>query len=97
MNASAKEITVQVRGIQTLNTLGKEKAVMETNTDGTYFQQGDRVRLKRTGEQGIVNAADGGMVYVTMDVTNDIKMFSAYVDEDAYIEIVSSETAVKKL
>ncbi len=65
---------------------------MEINTDGTYFQQGDRVRLKLTGEQGIVNAADGGMVYVTMEVSNDIKMFSAYVDEDAYIEIISEKT-----
>ena len=34
---------------------------METNTEGTYFQEGDQVRIKRTGEQGSVNAADGGV------------------------------------
>ena len=33
---------------------------METNVDGTYFQEGDRVRLKRTGETGRINAVDGG-------------------------------------
>ncbi len=62
---------------------------METNTEGTYFQEGDRVRIKRTGEQGYVNAADGGVVYVLMDVTDETKLFSARVDKDAYIELIT--------
>jgi hypothetical protein len=64
---------------------------METNTDGTYFQEGDHVRIKRTGEQGRVNAADGGVVYVVMDATNESKLFSASADEDASIELVTSK------
>ena len=64
---------------------------METNADGTYFQEGDQVRIKRTGEQGSINATDGGVVYVLMDDTNETKLFSASVDEDAYIELVSPE------
>lgn len=64
---------------------------METNTHGTYFQEDDRVRIKRTGEQGRVNATDGGVVYVLMDGTNETKVFSAYVDTDAYIELVTLE------
>jgi hypothetical protein len=63
---------------------------METNADGTYFQEGDRVRVKRTGEQGIINAADGGVVYVRMDGTNETRLFSARFDEDAYIELVGT-------
>lgn len=65
---------------------------METNADGTYFQEGDQVRIKRTGEQGRINAADGGVVYVLMDETNETKIFSAYIDEDAYIEFVTPAT-----
>ena len=61
---------------------------METNVDGTYFQEGDRVRLKRTGETGRINAVDGGVVYVLLDKTNETKLFSAYVDDDASIELV---------
>ncbi|MEO8954071.1 MAG: hypothetical protein ACR2H5_23050 [Ktedonobacteraceae bacterium] len=61
---------------------------METNIDGTYFQEGDHVRLKRTGETGRINAVDGGVVYVLLDKTNETKLFSAYVDEDASIELV---------
>jgi hypothetical protein len=61
---------------------------METNVDGTYFQEGDHVRLKRTGETGRINAVDGGVVYVLIDKTNETKLFSAYVDEDASIELV---------
>ena len=64
---------------------------METNVDGTYFQEGDYVRIKRTRETGRINAVDGGVVYVLMDETNETKLFSAYVDEDAYIELVISE------
>ncbi|TMC20503.1 MAG: hypothetical protein E6J34_12505 [Chloroflexi bacterium] len=57
--------------------------------DGTHFQEGDRVRIKRTGETGRVNATDGGVVYVLMDSTNETKIFEAYIDEDAYIEIIT--------
>lgn len=64
---------------------------METNADGTYFQEEDSVRVKRTGETGKVNATDGGVVYVIMDGTNETKLFSAYVDEDSYIELVTAE------
>ena len=59
---------------------------MKTHADGTYFQEGDHVRLKRTGETGRINATDGGVVYVLIDGTNETKLFEAYVDEDAYIE-----------
>ena len=64
---------------------------METNTDGTYFMVGDHVRIKNTQETGKVNATDGGVVYVLMDGTNETKLYSAYVDEDAYIEIITPE------
>ncbi len=65
---------------------------METTAEGTYFQEGDHVRIKRTGEQGRINAADGGVVYVLLDKTNETKLFSAYSDEDAYIEFVTPGT-----
>jgi hypothetical protein len=64
---------------------------METNEDGTYFQVGDHVRIKNTQETGVINAADGGVVYVLLDGTNESKVFSASVDEDAYIELVTEE------
>jgi len=64
---------------------------METTTDGTYFQEGDHVRIKSTGEIGRVNATSGGVVYVLMDVTNESKLFAAYVDEDAPIELITPE------
>ncbi len=60
---------------------------METNEDGTYFQEGDHVRVKQTGEKGHVNATDGGVVYVIMETTQETRIFSALVDEDAYIEL----------
>ena len=63
---------------------------METNADGTYFQIGDHVRIKNTQETGRINATDGGVVYVIMDGTNETKLYSAYVDEDAYIELVTA-------
>jgi hypothetical protein len=59
--------------------------------DGTYFQVGDHVRIKCTQETGTINATDGGVVYVLLDETNGTKPFSAYVDEDAYIELVTAE------
>ncbi len=64
---------------------------METNVEGTYFQVGDHVRIKITQETGTINAADGGVVYVILDGTNELKFFSAYVDEDAYIELITEE------
>ena len=64
---------------------------METNEDGTYFQVGDHVRIKNTQETGSINAADGGVVYVILDGTNETKYFSAYADEDAYIELITAE------
>ena len=64
---------------------------METDTYGTSFQEGDRVRLKRTGEMGRIDAADGGVVYVLMDGTNEARVFSASMDEDALIELVAVE------
>jgi hypothetical protein len=64
---------------------------METNVDGTYFQEGDYVHIKRTREKGRINAADGGVVYVLIAETNETKLFSAYVDEDAYIEPITSQ------
>ncbi len=64
---------------------------METNGEGTYFQVGDHVRIKRTQETGTITATDGGVVYVLMDRTNEPKFFSASVDEDASIELVTAE------
>jgi len=64
---------------------------METNGEGTYFQEGDLVRIKRSREQGRINAVDGGVVYVLMDGTNETRLFSARVDEDALIEPVIPE------
>jgi len=82
-----------MNSMATGNSVPSEKGIqsMETNADGTYFQEGDQVRIKRTGETGRINAADGGVVYVIMDQTNETTLFSAYVDEDASIEIVLSE------
>lgn len=48
------------------------------------------MRIKRTGQTGRINATDGGVVYVLLDGTNETKLFSAYVDEDAYIELVNA-------
>lgn len=64
---------------------------MEMNTDGTFFQEGDLIRIKRTGQQGRVNATDGGVVYVVMNETNESKVFSAAIDEDATIELVPTK------
>jgi hypothetical protein len=69
----------------------KANRAMETNGAGTYFQEGDRVRIKRTQETGRINATDGGVVYVLMDKTNETRLFSAYVDKDATIEFITPE------
>ena len=69
--------------------VGKTERAMETNAEGTYFQEGDHVRIKHTQEIGRVHAADGGVVYVLMDEANETKVFSARADEDAYIELVT--------
>lgn len=65
---------------------------MEITADGTFFQEGDHLRLKQTRETGRVNAADGGVVYVVLDGTNKAKLFSAYVDQDSAIELIVEET-----
>lgn len=65
---------------------------METTAYGIYFQEGDHVRIKRTRQTGRINAIDGGVVYVLMDGTNESKLFAAYADEDAPIELVTPET-----
>jgi hypothetical protein len=62
---------------------------METTAYGTYFQEGDRVRFTRTRETGRINATDGGVVYVLLDGSNETRLFSAYVDEDAHIELIT--------
>ena len=49
------------------------------------------MRIKNTQETGSINAADGGVVYVILDGTNETKYFSAYVDDDAYIELITQE------
>ncbi len=69
---------------------------MKTTADGTFFEEGDYVRIKSTGATGRVNATDGGVVYVLMDDTREAKLFSAYIDEDAYIELISSEAEEAK-
>ena len=65
---------------------------METNAYGTYFQEGDHMRIKRTRQTGSINAIDRGVVYVLMDGTNESKPFAAYADDDASIELVTTET-----
>jgi ribosomal protein S17 len=69
----------------------KADRAMKIHADGTYFQEGDHVRIKRTRETGRINATDGGVVYVLMDETNETKLFAAYADEDAFIELVTLE------
>ena len=64
---------------------------METNGDGTYFQVGDHVRIKITQETGTITAADGGVVNVLLDWTNETTFFSTSFDEDAYIELVTAQ------
>jgi hypothetical protein len=64
---------------------------METTADGTYFQEGDHVRIKRTRQTGRINAIDGVVVYVLMEGTNESKLFAASADEDASIELVTAE------
>jgi hypothetical protein len=61
----------------------KASRVRETNADGTSFEEGDLVRLKRTGERGQFNAVDGGVRYVLMDGAHVTRLFSASRDEDA--------------
>ncbi|MFL5665278.1 MAG: hypothetical protein ACJ8BW_28620 [Ktedonobacteraceae bacterium] len=70
---------------------------METTAEGTYFREGDHVRIKLTGASGRINASDGGVVYVLMDGTNETRLFSAYVDEDAPIELITIATTETQL
>ena len=48
------------------------------------------MRITRIQETGTITAADGGVVYVLLDGTNGTNLFSAYVDDDAYVELVTS-------
>ena len=64
---------------------------METTADGTFFQEGDLVRVKHTNETGRINATAGGVAYVLMDNTNENRLFAVYVDADAALELISSE------
>ena len=62
---------------------------MGIQTNRTSFEEGDHVRIKLTGKTGIINAADGGVVYVLMDDTDESKLFEASIDEDAFIELIT--------
>ena len=64
---------------------------MQMHAEGSYLQEGDHVRIKCTRETGRVNATDGGVVYVLMDQTDEIRLFSALVEEDALIEFIAPE------
>ena len=48
------------------------------------------MRIKRIQETGTINAADGGVVHVLLDGTNGTNLFSAYVDDDAYVKLFTS-------
>jgi hypothetical protein len=69
---------------------------MEIQTEHEAFQEGDRVRIKRTGETGSINATDGGVVYALMDHTNEVKIFAASVNEDAYIDLITADLPTSK-
>jgi hypothetical protein len=84
-------IKTTAAGRSALSKLRKADRAMETTANGTYFQEGDRVRIKRTGEQGRINATAGGVAYVLMDETHESRLFAAYIDEDAIIELVTPE------
>ena len=65
------------------NLVGKAERAKETNGEGTYFQEGHHVRIKRTQEIGRAHIVDGSVVYVLMVKTNEAKYSSARVGEDA--------------
>ncbi len=71
--------------------LRKGDRIIEIPAEETYFQEGDHIRIKRTRETGRVNATDGGLVYVLIDQTHEIRLFSALVQEDAFIEFIAPE------
>jgi hypothetical protein len=65
---------------------------METNADGTSFQERVHVRIKCTGEIGRIDATNGGVVYVLMDGPIESELFAAYLDKDTYfIELLTTE------
>jgi hypothetical protein len=51
--------------------LSKGDRIMQIHEEGSYFQDGDHVRIKRTWETGRVNATDGSVVYVFMDQAHE--------------------------
>ena len=69
----------------------KENRGMETTADGTFFQEGDLVRLKHTTQTGRINATAGGVAYVLMDGTNESRLFAVYADADTVLELVPQE------
>jgi hypothetical protein len=62
---------------------------MNTTIDGPFFQEGDQVRLKRTGETGQVKANDGCVTSMRIDTTNESRNRNAFVAGDAAIELVT--------
>jgi hypothetical protein len=70
---------------------------METTADGTFFQEGDLVRIKRTHETGKINATAGGVAYVLMDDTDENRVFAAYNEPDAEIELLTEQSVTSKL
>src|SRR5258708_18907180 len=56
--------------------LSKGDRIMQIHAEGTYFQDGEHVRIKRTRETGRVNATGGGVVYGFMDQTHGIRLYS---------------------
>ena len=49
------------------------------------------MRIKHTGKTGRISAIDSGVLYVFMDETDETRLFLAYIDEDASIELVTPE------
>jgi hypothetical protein len=62
-----------------MNTTAIGRSTLSEKYRGTYFQESGHVRIKRTKETGRINAADGGVVHMLMDATNELKLFSASV------------------
>ena len=49
------------------------------------------MRIKRIQETDTINAADGGVVYMLLDGTNEPNLLSASLHEDTYIELDTAE------
>lgn len=88
MPHSGQEIERHKSGVYRIQARYQAK---QTRSFGTFSQEGDLVCIKHTGERGRINATDGGVVSVLMDKTNVSRIFSAAIDEDASIELVTPE------